>query len=174
MKTIFLSGSRKLSRLNEAARVRLQNMIDQEFHIIIGDANGADKALQQFFADQNYRNVTVYCSGDKCRNNVGQWETNNVAVDRSLKGRAFYTVKDREMAQTADIGMVLWDGKSEGSVNNMIEMTEQKKPVVVYVSPQKSFVNIKTTDDTKALIGSYQFTSKRNSIADQPQLALNM
>ena len=64
MSTVFLSGSRKISRLSEDVIVRLQNIIDSGLKVIIGDANGADKAFQKFFADANYKNVTVFCSGN--------------------------------------------------------------------------------------------------------------
>jgi hypothetical protein len=71
--TVFLSGSRKISRLTDQVRVRLKNMIDQGFYIVVGDANGADKAIQSYFADCEYDKVVVFCAGDVCRNNVGDW-----------------------------------------------------------------------------------------------------
>ena len=45
MTTIFLSGSRRLSRINLAIHKHLENMISCGLHIIVGDANGADKAM---------------------------------------------------------------------------------------------------------------------------------
>ena len=39
MSTVFLSGSRKISRLSEDVIVRLQNIIDSGLKVIIGDAN---------------------------------------------------------------------------------------------------------------------------------------
>jgi len=63
MKTVFLSGSRAISRLNQDIRDRLDRIISQAFEIVVGDANGADKALQGFLYDHHYGKVTVYCSG---------------------------------------------------------------------------------------------------------------
>ena len=94
MSTVFLSGSRKMGRLNDPIRERLLNMMRQEHDIVVGDASGADKAMQSFFADHEYAFVTVYCSAGKCRNNVGNWPVQSVEVDPKLRGRAFYTVKD--------------------------------------------------------------------------------
>ena len=62
MTTVFLSGSRKLSRLNREIRDRLQNIVEKQFSVIIGDANGADKALQKYFTEIHYQNVIVFCS----------------------------------------------------------------------------------------------------------------
>lgn len=75
MKAVFLSGSRAISRLNQEIRERLAGITSQAFQILVGDANGADKALQGFLKKNHYSKVTVYCSGGHCRNNVGSWET---------------------------------------------------------------------------------------------------
>ena len=122
MNAVFLSGSRAISRLNQEIRERLAGITSQSFDILIGDANGADKALQSFLRENNYANVTVYCSWGRCRNNIGHWRTYNVQVPAGYKGRDFYTQKDRLMAQEADYGFVLWDGKSPGSIENVINL----------------------------------------------------
>lgn len=152
MTTVFLSGSRKISRINSIIRDRLRKMMDQEFDIVLGDANGADKAMQSFLADSNYRNVIVFCAGEKCRNNVGEWPTKNVEVPGSLKGRDFYTEKDKAMAAKADYGLVLWDGKSAGSVNNILELVKRGKFVVVYLSSKREFLTVKSADDINRLL----------------------
>ena len=152
MKTVFLSGSRRISRLNESVRTRIQKILEQGFHIVVGDANGADKALQSYLADQAYRNVVVYCAGQNCRNNVGGWEVHEVPVNPKLKGRAFYTQKDKEMALQADYGLVLWDGKSVGSITNVYELLKSGKKAVVYLSPEKRFMNVNDLGDVDALI----------------------
>ena len=150
--TVFLSGSRKISRLNDAIRSRLKKMIDQNFCIVVGDANGADKALQSYLAGIHYHSVVVFCAGDACRNNLGAWDTKNIDVDPNLKGREFYAQKDKAMALEADYGFVLWDGKSSGSVNNVLELMKNRKPVVVYFAPEKSFHTLKSASDVKALL----------------------
>ena len=61
--TVFLSGSRNISRLNDAIRMRLQTITDKGFHVVVGDANGADKAIQSYLATMQYANVTVFCVG---------------------------------------------------------------------------------------------------------------
>jgi predicted Rossmann fold nucleotide-binding protein DprA/Smf involved in DNA uptake len=67
MTTVFLGGSRHISRLNDEVRARIDNMIERGFPIVIGDANGADKALQSYLKARGYRNVQVYCSGSSFR-----------------------------------------------------------------------------------------------------------
>lgn len=48
---VFIGGSLNLSRLNDTIRARASNILQQKFTVLIGDANGADKAMQSYFAD---------------------------------------------------------------------------------------------------------------------------
>ncbi len=152
MTTVFVSGSRKISRLNKEIRDRLQNVVDKRFAVIIGDANGADKALQKHFSEIQYKNVIVFCSGNSCRNNLGNWNIKRVFVEPKLKGREFYTQKDKEMAAEADYGFVLWDGKSPGSINNIMELLKNNKKSLVYFSPDKEFYSVSKLEDARKLL----------------------
>ncbi len=152
MTTVFFSGSRRVSRVNDMIRNHIRNMIDQGFRILVGDANGADLALQKFLAEIRYPNVIVFCSGSMCRNNVGEWDTREVTVDPHLKGRAFFEQKDKAMAAEADCGFVLWDGKSAGSISNIFELLKRGKEIVVYFVPEKQFVTVSFLDDVKELL----------------------
>ena len=149
---VFVAGSRQISRLPSEVRSRLDTMIEKGFQILVGDANGADKAIQRYLADKSYPNVLVHCMKDHCRNNVGHWPRREVAAPRGAKGFDYYSPKDRAMAETAEYGLMLWDGKSKGTVNNVVNLSRDHKPVVVYVAPTKQFRTIKTFDDIKGLL----------------------
>lgn len=151
-KTVFLSGSRRVSRLNDMIRSRVDNMVRDDLRIVIGDANGADKALQNYLARENYHNVVVFCAGSTCRNNEGAWEVKKINVDPRVTGREFYTQKDKAMAREADCGLVLWDGKSAGAINNVLELLKGRKPVVVYLAPEKQFYTLKKPEDVRPLL----------------------
>lgn len=75
MTKVFIAGSRKLSRLSPEVKARIDAMIEKGFAILVGDANGADQAVQRYLADKGYRNVVVHCMSGNCRNNVGGWPT---------------------------------------------------------------------------------------------------
>ena len=51
------------------------------------------------------------------------------------------------MAETAEYGLMLWDGKSKGTVNNVVNLSRDHKPVVVYVAPTRQFRTVKSFDD---------------------------
>jgi hypothetical protein len=152
MTTVFLSGSRKIGRIGEEVRRRIDNMAGNRLAVVVGDANGADKAMQSYLAELNYCDVAVYFVGDAPRNNVGCWPTKNVLVGNKLSGRDFYAQKDSEMAKIADFGFVVWDGKSSGSVQNMFNLLMEGKPVVVYFALEKKFYNFKTQDELVELL----------------------
>jgi hypothetical protein len=149
--TVFLSGSRRVSRLPAALEPRLEKIVERGLYVVVGDANGVDKAFQGWLNMSAYRNVTVYCSGGECRNNVGAWPTEMVAVPEGVKGREFYTQKDLAMARTADYGLVAWDGKSAGSITNALELIKRSKPVIVYLTSDKSFHSLKGALDFETL-----------------------
>jgi hypothetical protein len=149
---VFVAGSRQISRLPAEVRGRLDTMIEKGFHILVGDANGADKAVQRYLADKSYPNVLVHCMKDHCRNNVGSWPTREIDAPRGARGFDYYSLKDRAMAETAEYGLMLWDGKSKGTVNNVVNLSRDHKPVVVYVAPTRQFRTVKTFDDLKDLL----------------------
>src|SRR6185436_5377497 len=128
MKKVFLSGSRRLSRIPSEVRQRLDEMIRRELAILVGDANGADKAVQSYFAEKGYEKVTVYCTGGGCRNNVGRWPVRAVPAPHSARDFAYFTAKDAAMADDADVALMLWDGQSSGTIVNVARLVSRAKP----------------------------------------------
>ncbi len=145
--TIFIGGSRHVSRLPAPALVRLSNVVSSGFSVIVGDANGADKAVQQFLAQKNYGAVTVYCSGETCRNNLGHWQKRHISAPRSAKGFEFYAVKDREMAKSADFGLMIWDGKSIGTLLNVLRLVLDGKKTVLIDNASRAMTTFKSLED---------------------------
>lgn len=154
MNTVFIGGSRNASRLPEEVKSRLNNVIRSGHRVLVGDANGADKAVQRHFHDAGYDKVTVFCSGDALRNNVGQWTTRKVAVPENAKGFQFYAAKDREMAREADFGLMIWDGKSPGTLLNVLRLVRAGKIAVLFSVPERKVVNFRREADWDAFLDS--------------------
>ena len=151
--SVFIGGSRKLSHLNKDVRARLDNIMAKGLRVLVGDANGADKAAQAYLLEQKYQNVVVYCTETTCRNNLGRWEVKSVPFAGDRKGGfAFYTAKDDAMAQDADYGLMLWDGKSKGTLRNILNLAEHGKRTVVYFSPKRRYLTVSSLDDIKSLL----------------------
>lgn len=144
MTTIFVGGSRHVARLPDHVKGRLDAMMRNGHHIVVGDAPGVDKAVQAHLRDAAYDRVTVFCSGDRHRNNLGGWRMNHVAAPRAAKGFQFYAAKDREMARCADFGLMIWDGRSPGTVLNVLRLVRAGKIVVLVNVPADETLNVKS------------------------------
>jgi hypothetical protein len=151
MAIVFIGGSRAVSRLNALIREQLDNLIDHESVLLIGDANGSDKAVQQYLADRGYRNVSVFCM-QECRNNRGEWTVRTITSNGRQRDFTYYSTKDRAMAEEAHCGLMLWDGKSKGTLSNIITLLSSSKKVLVYLSRGKKFYKLSTLDDLCILL----------------------
>lgn len=151
---VFIGGSRKISKINEPVRARLRNILDQGFTVLIGDANGADRAVQSYFSAHNYSKVAVYCSGLTCRNNIGNWQVTHIETPAKSQGVQFYTAKDIRMSEDADYGFMLWDGRSAGTLNNIVNLLQQNKTTLLYYSPGKTFSVIAYADDLQLVLNA--------------------
>jgi hypothetical protein len=148
---VFFGGSRAVSKLNAPLRARIDDFMQRGDTILIGDANGADKAVQEYLAASGYRKVTVFCV-QECRNNVGAWPTRNVKPPSDRRDFSYYSAKDFVMAQEAKCGVMLWDAKSKGTLQNMMNLVGAGKRTLVYFAPTKDFHVLTTEQDLQALL----------------------
>lgn len=153
MSKVFFGGSRRLAQLGSAVRARLRNLITHGHTVLVGDANGMDKAVQSFFAEEGYQNVIVYCMEGECRNNVGNWPVESVSSSGKSKDFAYFATKDAQMSMEAEYGFMIWDGESKGTLNNVLSLIEQGKAVLVYRSPSREFLQIKSIHELEQLLG---------------------
>ncbi|MFA5518694.1 MAG: hypothetical protein WDA74_05500 [Spirochaetota bacterium] len=146
---VFISGSISIKKLPKYALHKIDNIIKKDYHVFVGDAKGVDSIVQKYLQKKNYQNVIVYYAGNEIRNNYGNWETKQVNNSSKKKGRELYTLKDIEMANDADFGLMIWDGKSEGTLNNISMMKLRNKRFFVVIDEMiidekriDSFLNI--------------------------------
>lgn len=152
MTTVFIGGSRRITRLSRAIQGRLDNIIDKGFTVVVGDANGVDKSVQKYLVSKHHKNVIVFCMGGACRNNIGNWETRNISPPTAKRDFNYYATKDIQMANEASCGFMIWDAKSKGTLNNAINLLKRQKKVLVYVSHDKSFSTLHSMDDLLSLL----------------------
>lgn len=162
MTSVFIGGSRAMSHLNSVIRGKLDDLIARNCAIWVGDANGADKAIQRHFADRGYPHVTVFCM-DRCRNNVGSWPTNRISHAGRSKGFAYYAAKDLAMARDAKCGVMLWDGRSKGTLNNIQNLLRFGKKTLVYIGPDKEFYKLSSEEDLQRLLKRCDATAVANA-----------
>lgn len=153
MNSVFIAGSITIKSLPSLFVEKIESMLSSKLAVIVGDANGVDKAVQQILADRGATNVTVFCSGSTPRNNLGNWPVREIYTSAEPGTKAFFTAKDVAMAEDAEMGFMLWDAKSTGTLSNVLEMTRRGKKTVVFVKKKDAFTIIRGVDDLKNLTG---------------------
>ena len=131
---LFISGSRSLKEIPEAAR----DLIDQHLHsrdeFLIGDCPaGIDRLVQDYLLTKRCATVTVYHIHAAPRYNCGTRQATHYgwfphqAVDG---GNQFH--KDQAMCDDCDEAIAIWDGQSPGTKNNIAPLHILQKPVTVF------------------------------------------
>ncbi len=131
---LFIGGSK---RLKEIEGTRCFDVIDAAmqngFEILVGDCQGVDTMVQKYLLNHGYRSVTVYASGPQLvRHNEGDWPVKHIVLDNNLSGGyEFYRQKDIQMISVCDCALLIWDGESRGTRQNIIDLKTSGKPVEV-------------------------------------------
>ena len=144
---VFIAGPRAISELDEKVCTKLNSICRKNYDVLVGDADGIDSSIQKFLNEKNYKNVTIFASKGIARNNYGDWKIKNVVVDDNVTGFDFYATKDLSMAKNTDIGFMIWNGKSKGTFNNMINLLNLEKEVILYYVPNEKFYQFKQMRD---------------------------
>lgn len=143
--TVFISGSLSITELSEFAKANIHSVFMRRMKVLIGDAYGADTLIQQMLKSKyDYHFVTVYASNGKARNNIGGWNVKAVNVPNGIYGREFYTYKDVVMSNDCDFGLMIWDGKSQGTLNNIRRLIGLNKESIVCLKNKRRDFQIRT------------------------------
>lgn len=141
---IFIAGARSIKYLDEAVKQQIIAMSRKGYEFLIGDCYGVDSSVQAILNSLSYKRIEIYASDGKARNNIGHWNVKTIAVQQNMHGFDFYKQKDIAMAKDADYGFMIWDGKSKGTLNNMVNLLSRDKSVLVYLNSSKRFFYIKS------------------------------
>ena len=122
-KIVMISGSRSIKDIS-AGLPSIDRIMLLNFSIIVGDAGGVDKLVQEYLRRSNYLNVKVYFAlwdGNAKPRNTTEYETVGVAGS--------YINRDIAMCSICDYGLALWDGNSRGTKDN-IDRTGKKTKII--------------------------------------------
>jgi len=116
---VFISGTAGTESLNENDFAFLEQIVEGNRTIIIGDTSGVDKAVQEYLLTSNYRHVIVYHLGEKVETNIGSWKTKQILNTENLTGESLLQLKDKAMAEDCDSGLFFCNGESESTKHTM-------------------------------------------------------
>jgi len=160
MHKVFISGSMRIKNLDKNVILRIDNILNSNCLVIVGDADGVDTSIQKYLRDKHSKSVVVYCAGDQVRNNIGHWLVERICSNATPGTREFFTAKDLKMADDCDYGFMVWDTKSTGTLSNAIELLKREKISLVYINKAKEFLKIKESADLEKLISYMSETAK--------------
>lgn len=159
---VFIAGSLSIRKLDAQVRSRIENIVSQRMAIVIGDADGVDAAVQRMLLALPQARVTVYCSGSP-RHNLGDWPVEAVESPHAVGSRAYFTAKDRRLAEVADFGLMVWDGRSTGTLNNILELLGRGKKTVVFLHPRRDFRIVARPDQLRELADLMSDAARRKA-----------
>ena len=119
MKTIFLGSSKTVGEIPVEASNEIIEYMNLGYRFVVGDCRDADYFIQKILLNNNYKNVIVYYSGERCRINLGNWEEKYVPADKNSKGYDIYKRKDEQMAIDCDEGFMILNGATRGTMANI-------------------------------------------------------
>lgn len=144
---VFIGGSIGINYLDNNVTNELYKYMNGELEILIGDAYGIDSLVQRYLNEHNYRNVTVFASNGRARNNIGGWKVEKIKVPSGVFGRDFYTYKDCAMTAACDFAFMVWNGKSQGTLNNILRLINANKGVNVCLSEKRKMKSVNSYKD---------------------------
>lgn len=75
------------------------------------------------------------------------------------------------MAKKADVGFMIWNGKSKGTFNNIINLLEFDKQVVLYYLPNQKVYYFKKKDELKEfLVTNVKLDSKLKKLLNEKEI----
>ena len=142
--TLFVSGSSKTQfkdsgyyrrKLPAEIRKELKRSIKNKDKIVVGDAPGIDRQVQDYLKRKHYDNVEIYGPGKQVRYSANKkWKTNPIDAPEYEEGsKEWLAKKDIAMTNVATKGLaVVLDEGSKATRKNVERLIEQNKDVKVY------------------------------------------
>jgi len=124
-KKLLLMGSSAFRdrELPVEVKDRIDEAMEREMRIIVGEAHGASRIYQDYLKAKGYRNVVVG-HAVKLRYNAGNWK--DVQYGKDLKER------ERKMIEDCDSALVIWMNNSSVIANDLEILKRLGKPTFLY------------------------------------------
>lgn len=142
--TVFVSGSSKTQDessgyyrkdLPKDIQKQLDDYMRKGNRIIVGDAPGIDRQVQDYLNSKKYQNVEVYGPGKEVRYTANsKWKTNPIDdPDHETGSKEWLAKKDIAMTEAADEGLaIVLDEGAKATRKNVQRLSEGGKGVRVY------------------------------------------
>ena len=164
---VVLGGSRKLEFIPGLVSDELLVMMKAMNSFLIGDAPGIDAIFQKFMAKAEYENVEIFSSAGYVRNNFGNWPEHQIETTLKSKSSASHAFKDREMCKRADMGIMVWDQESVGTLSNAMDLLDQQKTCLIYDAIDRELIRFEDKPNLE------KWLENNSDVAAEAQSRLN-
>lgn len=174
-RSVFISGSSKTQfedsgyyrkELPKAIQNKIDDYIKDHAHIIVGDAPGIDRQVQDYLNEKGYDAVEIYGPGKQVRYAANdKWKTNPVdAPEFEEMSPEWLRKKDIAMTNDATEGLaIVLDDGAQATRNNVARLREQGKQAEVFILGKDG------EDDWEANPGTYEQMHKYLDRIDFPE-----
>lgn len=146
---VFVSGTSKMQdpesvyyrkELPKEIRDELDNHVENNHTILVGDAPGVDSMVQDYLASKKHKNVEIYVSGSNVRKNADSsgklgWKVHHINTKDFIEGsKEWHAVKDKAMNKSASYGLavILENGGAGATRKNIIRFIDDKKDAKIF------------------------------------------
>ena len=129
---VVLGGTRKVGKLPLEVLDLLRTYVNKKSLFLVGDAPGIDTAFQKELKKLKVDGVTVCSSAEEVRNNIGNWSEKIIESGLISKSNARHAAKDRFMTKEADLGVMVWDTQSAGTLANVLDLVGMGKECLLF------------------------------------------
>jgi hypothetical protein len=117
------SSAYKVKELPVEVKKRIDNAIENNIMIVVGEAFGACRLFQDYLLRKGYRNVIVG-HAKSIRYNVGNWRVKQYG--QNLRER------EKNMIEDCETAIIIWQDKSSVIAENLERLKKLKKPTFLY------------------------------------------
>lgn len=162
---VFISGSSKTQfkdnpyyrkKLPRTVRAEIKKSMKNKDTIMVGDAPGIDRQVQDYLNKKKYKNVEVYSPGKESRYLANKnWKNEKIDdPDHEPMSSEWLAKKDKVMSDRATKGIaVILDEGSQATRNNINRLIEANKDVKIYqLNKNKKLDNWMKTEEYKKLM----------------------
>jgi len=122
---LLLMGSKafRAQRLPVQLRRKIDEAIERQMKVIVGEVPGACRLYQDYLKLHNYANVVVG-HAKSIRYNAGNWETKQYGSS--------VTERERNMIEECDSAIIIWQDNSGVIAENLEIFKRSGKPTFIY------------------------------------------
>ena len=144
---LFVSGSSKTQDktstyfrdLPDEVKNVLKEYMNKKASILVGDAPGVDRQVQDFLKQEGYKKVVVYSPGTEARYRADErWKNKTYDSNYEPYSSEWLAKKDKAMSRSATEGLAITlDEGSKATRNNIARLDAKGKPVKEYQLSKK-------------------------------------